>query len=242
MNAVAMDCATWLGDCLCGRSAGELLERNGQDVLLCRCGIGRQFVRGTREEYESQYRGEYHASLVRHEGCIPYAERYRHDRHVAGQRWTRYNAMVGGLTVRRSLDVGCANGAFVDYLAEIGIDAYGVDPDPAMGRERIYTNTLDGLTDLRRFDLITMHDVLEHMVDPTSAVKRCTSMLSDTGVLVVDVPDVWDGDGDHHFKSEHLWYFTPASVGTMMIAAGLLVAAVDRPIPGKLVVYGTVLC
>lgn len=241
MNAVVMNCDTWLGNCLCGRSAAELLQFNGQEILRCRCGIGRQFVTGTREEYEGQYRGEYHAATDRHEGCVPYVARYRHDRYVASLRWARYLEKAGARTVERALDVGCANGGFVDYLVSLGIDAYGVDPDPAMGRERVYTHTLDELGDLQRFDLITMHDVLEHMTDPVSAVRRCASLLSDIGLLVIDVPDVWDGEGDHHFKTEHLWYFTADSLRTMIVSAGLMVAATDRPIPGKLVVYGQVL-
>lgn len=240
--AVVLNADNWLGNCLCGRSVGELLVRNSVDVLRCRCGVGRQFVTGTREEYERQYTGAYHTSVDRHEGCIPYAERYKHDRYIASLRWARYNEMVGARTVRRALDVGCANGAFVDFLVDLGVDAYGVDPDPAMARARIYNQTIADLADLQSFDLITMHDVLEHLVDPMSAVGRCAALLSANGLIVIDVPDVWEGDGEHHFKDEHLWYFTRGSLETMLIGAGLLVATFDRPIPGKLVAYGQVLC
>lgn len=241
MNAAVLhDCSapTWLGDCLCGRSTGEYFARNGVDILRCRCGVGRRVPGESREEYEAQYTGAYHASKDRHAGCTPYAERYRHDRYIASIRWASYRTVLGARSVVRALDVGCANGAFVDYLVGFGVDAYGVDPDPAMARERVYTGTLAQVADVERFDLITMHDVLEHMVDPKAAVKRCASLLADSGLLIIDVPEVWGGDGDHHFKTEHLWYFTSASIASMFVANELLVAGFSYPIPGKLVAYG----
>ena len=56
-------------------------------------------------------------------GHIPYRDRFEHDWSIAAMRWPRL------LSRLRLLDVGCANGAFVRYAAEQGMDAEGLELD-----------------------------------------------------------------------------------------------------------------
>ena len=42
----------------------------------------------------------------------------------------------------------------------------------------------------RRFDAVTLWDVLEHVVDPLSIMKRCRDLLKPGGSLFVNVPDL----------------------------------------------------
>jgi hypothetical protein len=41
-----------------------------------------------------------------------------------------------------------------------------------------------------RFDVITAFDVLEHVVDPISFIRRIFDLLNDDGLVVIAVPDV----------------------------------------------------
>ena len=190
------------------------------------------------EEDQSQCRSPCHRAGDRHPGCIPYRERYEHDRKVAARRRLRYGEVLGHALddVRTALDVGCANGAFVDYLRERGIRARGIDPDPAMARDGVETMLAGEVAGA--FDLVTYHDVLEHVLDPAAEVLRASRLCYPGGLLVVDVPDVSVAAGFHHYKSEHPWYFTSDALRNLLTRAGFELRAVDRPVPGKIVLYG----
>ena len=227
--------------CVCG-SSGPFVEGAVGDVVIrrCECGVIHQATKQTREEYERQYRGDYHAAVDRHPGCVPYRERYAHDRNVAGKRWARYRSVlhINDGALRNALDVGCSTGAFVDYLRlQHAIDAYGVDPDPSMARDHVYTGSVEDVPlGVQRYDLITFHDVLEHLVDPIASLRFAVrELLAPGGRVVVDVPDVSTPAGHHHYKLEHLWYLTASSLIRIAGAAGLSNAEIDYPIPGKVV-------
>lgn len=227
-----------IDQCLCGaRGPFDAIERNGLTIAVCNCGVEHLETNLTRAEYEAQYRGDYHRAVDRHPGCIPYRERYEHDKRVAQRRWHRYGEVLGEVLwpVGRTLDVGASNGAFVDFLRELGVDARGIDPDPGMAREHVgnaLASELDG-----PFDLVTYHDVLEHTLDPREELLHAARLCGAGGLLVVDVPDVSVEAGRHHYKAEHPWHFTLEALCDLTRDAGLQVLATDRPLPGKMVVY-----
>ena len=213
-------------------------------LLACACGTLRSATELSPDEYELQYvTGSYHASDDRHPGCVPYVRRYLHDLNVSKERLARYGQVLNGRLNRFcvALDVGCANGAFVDAAQAAGISRWGVDlvsplnvnPKCLVGRAGELPG---GLPD--RFDMVTYHDVLEHVVDPLSELDSARAILSDGGVLILDVPDVSTPAGEHHFKPEHLWYFSEQALLGLLRSKGFESIAVDRPIPGKLVAYG----
>jgi 2-polyprenyl-3-methyl-5-hydroxy-6-metoxy-1,4-benzoquinol methylase len=198
----------------------------------------------TKEQYEAQYlTGSYQKSSDRHSGCVPYGERYEHDLEVSIKRWVRYGEVLNGKThnLRSALDVGCANGAFVDAALSNDVSGWGIDlsivrsPHPRYAASRVF--------DLpeyfpRQFDLITYHDVLEHVIDPAAELVAARKVSTLGGVIIIDVPDVSTPEGHHHYKPEHLWYFNEEALRRLLASARFEIVAGDRPIPGKLVVYG----
>ena len=94
------------------------------------------------------------------------------------------------------LDIGCNAGCFLDIME--GFDRYGIERSPSHGKiteekygENIFIGTFE---DYRPpdflFDCITLQDVLDHMVDPLTALKKCHAMLKPGGLLVVKVHDM----------------------------------------------------
>lgn len=224
--------------CVCGADHfPDRVERNGLAIALCRCGVQHLVSELTPEAYEAQYRGDYHRAVDRHPGCIPYRQRYEHDRMVAGARYRRYREILSApfSDVVTALDVGAANGAFVDCLREVGVDAFGIDPDPAMARDTIATGTTRDVH--REFDLVTFHDVLEHTLAPGDELAQALRLCAPRAFVVVDVPDVSTVAGHHHFKAEHPWYFDSSALHRLATAAGFEFLNLDYPLPGKMVAY-----
>jgi 2-polyprenyl-3-methyl-5-hydroxy-6-metoxy-1,4-benzoquinol methylase len=216
-------------------------------ALRCACGVARLVTQQSAQEIERQYAdGSYHESYARHAHCVPYAQRYSQDERAAGLRMTRYKQVLNGRFEPGAsvLDVGCANGAFVDVASSRGYAAIGIDPHPVGTSELLYSGSMVAPPPRiaqRTFDVITYHDVLEHLVDPLAELKRARGRLNPRGVVIADVPDVSSPKGQHHWKLEHLWYFTGLALAQLFQEARLVTLAMDSPVPGKLVIYGEAL-
>ncbi len=120
------------------------------------------------------------------------------------------------------LDVGCSAGLFLEVALRHGWDAWGVEPsrwlsDRARQRvgERVLTATLERAPlEGRRFDAVTMWDVLEHVRDPQSFIGAARRLLRPSGLLIVNVPArdtlIAAGLGQRWplLLPEHLFYFS----------------------------------
>jgi 2-polyprenyl-3-methyl-5-hydroxy-6-metoxy-1,4-benzoquinol methylase len=105
--------------------------------------------------------------------------------------------VTGPAAGRRLLDVGAYTGVFVDVARVAGWDACGVEPsrwavDVAKRRGLpIIEGTLTA-SELagKRFDVVTMWDVIEHVPDPAVELGRAYSLLVPGGLLAVHTMDV----------------------------------------------------
>jgi 2-polyprenyl-3-methyl-5-hydroxy-6-metoxy-1,4-benzoquinol methylase len=99
------------------------------------------------------------------------------------------------------LDVGCGEGHFAALIARAGNRVVGIDCLPEAARagemEQYISADLDsGLTEAklalgqRRFDLIMLQDVLEHLRSPEQMLEDCKPFLSPHGRVAVSVPNV----------------------------------------------------
>ncbi|HUP10173.1 MAG TPA: nucleotide sugar dehydrogenase, partial [Caldimonas sp.] len=98
-------------------------------------------------------------------------------------------------------DVGCGRDIFPSnrplarQLAARSSYLYGVDPDPNIRDNPFITEGFEGLvedcTTTRRFDLVTMRMVAEHIVYPARSLSRIADMLKPGGLLVVYTPNKW---------------------------------------------------
>jgi 2-polyprenyl-3-methyl-5-hydroxy-6-metoxy-1,4-benzoquinol methylase len=95
------------------------------------------------------------------------------------------------------LDVGAGIGQFLDQARNAYSEVYGTEVSSAavaIAREKyklqLFQGTLEELdAGGKCFDNITLFHVLEHVTDPKSVLKRCHSLLSGDGVLVIAVPN-----------------------------------------------------
>lgn len=94
-------------------------------------------------------------------------------------------------------DVGCSTGGFLLYMKQLGWDVSGVEAskDSAdIARERGLNVHVGRLEDFdggqgRKFDVVTMWDVIEHVPDPLKLLDMAGKMVRSEGALVILTPN-----------------------------------------------------
>ncbi len=126
------------------------------------------------------------------------------------------------------LDLGCGDGLFFDRLAEFGGTIEGLESDPSLvsrgtaERYRIHIGPLDRtFAPNKRYTLILMLDVLEHLPNPEESLKQAVELLEPGGRLVLTVPAfrcLWT---NHDDMNHHYTRFTKRSLATVAKSANL---------------------
>jgi 2-polyprenyl-3-methyl-5-hydroxy-6-metoxy-1,4-benzoquinol methylase len=96
----------------------------------------------------------------------------------------------------RILDLGCSEGRFLDSMD--GWERFGIElPGPAAEKavskygNNIFLGTIQG-SDFPNsyFDVITLQDVFDHVIDPIDTLRHCNRILRPSGLIVVKVHDI----------------------------------------------------
>ncbi len=131
----------------------------------------------------------------------------------------------------RLLDVGCANGLFLEKVKAAGWEGFGLELNPGAAREArakgftVYEGHLEKWgreLEESSFDAITMLEILEHVLDFRQALGVARRLLGDGGLLVLSTPNRFGlpqffVPGFFRKKArEHLWYFTRRSLTLLL--------------------------
>lgn len=131
----------------------------------------------------------------------------------------------------RVLDVGCGNGVFVEEAEKAGYPALGIDTSQAAVKLCLSRGlearccTLHEVTD--HFDVVTMWDVIEHVVDPAALISDAHRVLRPDGILVVKTP--YAARGVFHLRPlwplllqmpAHVQFFTTSSLSVLLTRSG----------------------
>lgn len=154
-------------------------------------------------------------------------------------------------SARAILDLGCASGALGAALKQrqparvVGVELDGAYAAAAAEHLDAVVNAgvEDALRDgdLGSFDCVVAADVLEHLVDPWSALRAAAALLRPGGAAVVSVPNVrsletllelgvrgrWPRVDEGLFDRTHLRWFALADARGLIEQAGLAVEHVE---------------
>jgi methionine biosynthesis protein MetW len=172
------------------------------------------------------------------------------DRRAAAYETLRpYIADLVPERARRVLDLGCASGALGAALKERGdVEVVGIELDPsyAAAAREVYDRVVEGdvqdvPADLGRFDCLVAADVLEHLVDPWSALEAYVRMLEPGCRAIVSLPNVghwttyahlargsWPRRPEGVHDATHLRWFTLRDAIELCEGAGLRVESFER--------------
>lgn len=136
-------------------------------------------------------------------------------------------------SVTSLIDIGCADGRFVHAAVARGIDAIGVDHSARLvdlgnqryGGDRLSRLSLDDLmTRGRRFDAVTLFEVIEHVPDPLVVLDASAQLLNSRGFIVVSTPNRMGqprAPESLDRPPHHLTRWTPRTLEILLDRAGL---------------------
>lgn len=130
------------------------------------------------------------------------SHRYEYAVDLTAQTAPAYVVGLVGLS-KRVLELGCGPGSITRVLAQYGhcqVTALELDPD-AISKAAPYCEAImqadlnsaewpQLLDAMERFDVVVAADVLEHLYDPWTTLKRMACFVSDSGYLVISLPHV----------------------------------------------------
>jgi len=142
----------------------------------------------------------------------------------------------------RVLELGAGTGDSMAVLreeADFEILGYAIEPNPSMW-ESLKANGLNIVTDFdqlagQEFDLIVAYEVMEHILDPRSFVKKYSELLSDRGSFLFSTPNAHSlevqilRDKSTTLDIEHISVLTPAAIHSISAFAGLEVVEITTP-------------
>ncbi len=211
-------------------ASDDYLSSERFEVHFCpSCGLGRTLPVVAPEDLGKYYAAGYYKK--RKSGA---------DTHINNGRFRRVKERSGG--TKRVLDVGCGNGGLVETFTHAGWEARGVEmaPPEHFVSDEVQKKIFIG--DVRTapyephsFDVITLFHVLEHLPEPRSYLKKARELLSNNGLLVIEVPNVASlqarmtrGKWFNLDVPRHVFHFTPISLTTITEQSGFTIEEVSH--------------
>jgi SAM-dependent methyltransferase len=200
------------------------------------CGLMRQIELPfeTEAEFVEFYQNEYPPTTNAYD-----VKTCETDRALAEQRFEAY-----GLSLTpscRILDVGSGSGAFVEVCREKGHEAFGCEigkyaysgkgADEFTYRDRV--EDIHFPTD--HFDMVTAHDVIEHVLDPRRFLEELFRFTKQEGAVLIELPRFHHEAGQHHWKIEHLWFWTQDQFRALAKEIGFAFESSTHPVASKIV-------
>ena len=154
--------------------------------------------------------------------------------------WTKRSKIQPSIQ-KKVLDIGCAAGAFPKAAQDLGFSVVGVEPSKFLceyGKVKYGLDLRQGVLNEQNFiegefNIISMFDVIEHLVQPGVVLDEIKRVLHTEGHLIVNYPeyDSWPrkllGMKWPFFLSVHLFYFTPNSIRNILKKHGFRVIRIE---------------
>lgn len=215
----------------------NLIDHRGIKISKCsNCGI--QFM---NPQYSDAYLDEYYSNYTSGDDYSHWHEAllYGHDFY--------FSLIEKYADVGEVLDIGCGGGYLLEAAKKRGWQVRGFDVDEGSTKkvgDRLGVEVDHGNFFLSEpgsdYDLVTMHQVLEHLKKPNEYLKRIHSIVKKNGHVFIAVPNIKSlankikrflekkgirkkSVGKYYDTSHHILYFEPEILGALLESHGFKV-------------------
>jgi len=207
---------------LCGNKKWKIfLKLDEFNILECKfCGIKRkEFEKDLNFNFEEWYNDDYFLF-------------FKEKREEFKMKWHFPKIKIIKKLKKKGkfLDIGCGLGLGVELALKEGFDVWATDIS-SYAVEFIkqkfnipcYKGEIENISLPENFfDVIYIHHVLEHIIDPVKFLKKTKKFLKKDGIILIAVPNVKSiyfkiyKKNFPIFQKEHLWYFDIFSLRKML--------------------------
>ena len=134
---------------------------------------------------------------------------FEQKKHTTGYLLPYFEKNIPGFKSMKILEIGCAEGGFIEELQNLGMEAIGVEIEQSRvdiaNEKNPDLNILCGdITDksivdkiATTFDFVVMRDTIEHIPDRISTFENIAKLLKKGGYLYVTFPPRFSGFAGH---------------------------------------------
>lgn len=139
-------------------------------------------------------------------------------------------------TAKTILDIGSGTGDLISYCNK-NFDCYGTEPNKnarelSLKKGNKVVAKIEDLP-VKKFDIITMWHVLEHVHDLKRQLISIHEMLNENGIAIIAVPNYTSYDAKYYKEAwaaydvpRHLWHFNKHSMKTILKENNLFVVKI----------------
>ena len=206
-----------------------------------RCGLVFLNPVMTAEAYAAFYTGTYRPLVSAYHGRRIDAQTIQAEqREYAVERGDFIAPFLEGRQVKRMLDIGGSTGVVAHAWARrFGLEATVLDPAPLETAEAhaLGLNTIEGLVErydfgASRFDIVVLCQTIDHLLDVTGTLGRVRDLITDNGLLFLDIVDFraaylrhWSVE--EAVKVDHPYYLVEFTAAACLARAGFEVLRSD---------------
>lgn len=143
----------------------------------------------------------------------------------------------------RILDYGCGTGNVLEEMSKRNWDITGIEPNEKarkIANSKTYNKvfkTMDEFSETKKFDIISLFHVLEHIHDLRPTIKKLLNILKKSGSLIIAIPNHQSWDSKYYQKSwaawdvpRHLYHFDSESIVSLANRFNLEITSI-KPLP-----------
>lgn len=198
-----------------------------------KCGLTMINPRMTNEAYSQFYQSHYRPLVSAYHGRTINAQTIKSEQRVYGEKAMEFISPYLGPEHRTMLDVGGSTGVISDaFRSTFGMEVTVIDPSleetsesAALGIESINALVETWNPGDRKFDFIALFQTADHLLDLKGALEKLRSLVSDHGMMFLDIVDfrgayLRSNSVQEALKVDHVYSLTEQTIEAFFDQAG----------------------